>query len=284
MKSTLLPETIYFLIFKISAMLGIAILFITLVLLFIAGYSVINWTFITSSWQHRDITQGGIFPAILGSVYLGLGVMCISFILGIGTAVFFSEYNKSSVVKRILQLTIRNLAGVPSVVYGLFGLAVFVNFLSFGTSLISAILTLSIMTLPWIIVATIEAFQAVPQKFRESSLALGATHWQTTIRVVFPVAIPGSITGGIIGIARAMGETAPIIIVGATFYLSGLPSSIFDKFMALPYHVFILATQHSSPFAASYAAGTALTLIVLTFLLSLGSIVIRYYYRRKKDW
>jgi len=284
MKQGLLRERIYFFIFKISAVLGISILLVTLVLLFNSGHSVISWTFLTSHWQHQNITKGGIFPAILGSLYLGLGVMVISFTLGISTAIFFSEYNKNNLVKRILQLTIRNLAGVPSVVYGLFGLAVFVNFFSFGTSLLSAMLTLSIMTLPWVIVATIEAFSAVPQKFRESSLALGADQWQTIRRVVFPIAIPASITGGILGVARAMGETAPIIIVGATFYLSSLPSSIFDKFMALPYHIFILATQHSSPFATSYAAGSALVLIALTFLLSLGSIIIRYHLRSKKDW
>lgn len=280
----LLREKIYFFMFRASAFLGISLLLLVLAFLFSRGHSVIDWNFLTSNWQHRDITQGGILPAIVGSIYLGLGVMFVSFPLGIGAAIFLTEYSKSTLVKRMLQLAIRNLAGVPSVVYGLFGLAVFVNFLSFGTSLLAAILTLSVMTLPWIITASVEAFEAVPQKFRESSLALGATHWQTMKRIVFPAAIPASITGGIIGIARALGETAPLIIVGATFYLSSLPSSPFDKFMALPYHTFILATQHSSPFATSYAAGTALVLILLTFLLSLGAIVLRYYYQRKKDW
>jgi len=279
-----LRETIYFLIFKTSAFLGIFILLLVLLLLFISGYSVIDWTFLASGWQHRDIARGGIFPAILGSIYLGIGVTLISFSLGVGTAVFLTEYNKNNLTRRIFQLTIRNLAGVPSVVYGLFGLAVFVNFFSLGTSLLAAILTLSIMTLPWIITASVEALESVPQKFRESSLALGASHWQTISKIILPAAIPGSITGGVIAIARALGETAPIIFVGATFYLSNLPSSLFDKFMALPYHTFILATQHSSPLATSYAAGTALVLILLTFLLSLGAIILRYYYRKKKDW
>ena len=210
--------------------------------------------------------------------------MLVSFPLGIGTAIFISEYSKNNFWKKIIQLSIRNLAGVPSVVYGLFGLAVFVNFLSLGTSLLSAILTLSVMTLPWIITTSVEALKAVTQKFREASLALGATEGQTIRKIVFPAAFPGSITGGVIGIARALGETAPIIMVGATFYISSLPTSPFDKFMALPYHTFILATQHSSPFAPSYAAGTALVLILLTFLLSLGAIITRYYYRLKKDW
>lgn len=277
-------ETIYFSIFRTVTFIGVGILFLTLLLLFVSGYSVIDFGFLTKNWQHRDITQGGIFPAILGSFYLGLGVMIISFPLGIGTAIFLTEYSKNNFLKRIIQLTIRNLSGVSSIVYGLFGLAVFVNFLSFGTSLLSAILTLSLMTIPWIITASVEALESVPQKFRESSLALGATHWQTTWKIVLPNAIAGSITGGIIGIARALGETAPLIMVGATFYLSRLPSSPLDKFMALPYHTFILATQHSSPDANTYAAATALVLIMLTFLLSLGAIFLRFHYRRKKDW
>ena len=284
MKENPLREAIYFNLFRGSALIGIAILFVVLFLLFSSGHSVLSSRFLTSAWQHRDITQGGIFPAIIGSLYLGIGVMLISFPLGIGTAIFISEYSKNNVWKKIIQLSIRNLAGVPSVVYGLFGLAVFVNFLSFGTSLLSAILTLSVMTLPWIITASVEALEAVPQKFRETSLALGATEWQTIRKIVFPAAFPGTVTGGVIGIARALGETAPIIMVGATFYISSLPTSPFDKFMALPYHTFILATQHSSPYAPSYAAGTALVLIFLTFLLSLGAIVARYYYRIKKDW
>ncbi len=277
-------ETIFFFVFRVITFVGIGILFLTLILLFVSGYSVINFDFLTKNWQHRDITQGGVLPAILGSLYLGLGVIMVSFPLGIGTAIFLTEYSKNNLLKRIVQLAIRNLSGVPSIVYGLFGLVIFVNFLSFGTSLLSAILTLSFMTIPWIITASVEAFESVPQKFRESSLALGATHWQTTRKIVFPAAIHGSITGGIIGIARAMGETAPLILVGATFYLSHLPSSPLDKFMALPYHVFILATQHSSPYANTYAAATALVLIMLTFLLSFGAIFLRLHYRRKKDW
>lgn len=274
----------YFLLFRISAFAGIVILLMVLGSLFWIGYPVIDWQFLTSFWQHRSISSGGIFPAIVGSFYLGIGVMLISFPLGIGTAIFITEYSKSSFWKKVIRLAIRNLAGVPSVIYGLFGLALFVNFLSFGTSLISAALTLSVMTLPWIITAAVEALEVVPKKFRESSMALGATRWQTIAKIVLPAAFPGSISGGIIGIARALGETAPIIMVGATFYLSQLPTSPFDKFMALPYHTFILATQHSSPLAPSYAAGTALVLVMLTFLLSLGAIIARYYYRTKKDW
>ncbi len=207
-----------------------------------------------------------------------------SFPMGFATAIFLTEYSKDNVWKRVIELAIRNLAGVPSVVYGLFGFAVFVNFFHFKGSLISAILTLSIMTLPWIIVASVEALEAVPVRFRDSSVALGASRWDTVRRIVIPLAIPGSLTGGIVGLARALGETAPIIIVGATFYLATLPNSLLDPFMALPYHTYILATQHSSPSAQEYATATALVLILLTFALSAGAMAVRYVYRMRKDW
>ena len=277
-------EQIIFSLLRMSAFLATGLLLLVLLLLLQSGHRVIDWQFLTSAWQHRTITEGGIFPAIVGSVYLGIGVMAISFPLGLGTATFLTEYSRNPHWKRVIELAIRNLAGVPSVVYGLFGLAVFVHLLSFGMSLFSAILTLSVMTLPWIVTASVEALETVPQKFREGSLALGATQWQTVRRVVLPAAMPGCITGGIIGIARALGETAPIILVGATFYITHLPSSPFDKYMALPYHTFILATQHASPDAPAYAAGTAFVLIVLTFLLSICAIVLRFSFRQKKVW
>ena len=279
-----LAELLFFSLFRLSAVLAVLLLFTVLFLLFLSGHSVLDWQFISSFWRHQDITQGGILPAIIGSLYLGIGVMIISFPLGVGTAIFLTEYGKNSVWQRMVQLAIRNLAGVPSVVYGLFGLAVFVHILAFGMSLFAAICTLSVMTLPWIITASVEALETVPQKFRDSSLALGATQWQTVSRVVLPAAVPGCITGGIIGIARALGETAPIILVGATFYITHLPDSLFDKYMALPYHTFILATQHSSPHAKAYAAGTAFVLMILTFLLSLGGIILRSHFRRRKVW
>lgn len=262
----------------------IIILLIVLLLLYLLGHSSLSFSFLTSYWNHNDILKGGIFQAIVGSLYLGLGVILISFPLGVGTAIYLTEYGKSNLFKRIIQLSIRNLAGVPSVVYGIFGLAVFVNFFAFHTSLLSAILTLSAMALPWVITASIEALESVPVGFRQSSLALGANKWQTTYKVILPAALPGCITGGIISLARALGETAPIIMVGATFYISGLPSSLLDKFMALSYHTFILSTQHSSPLAINFAAGTALILILITFLLSLGAILLRLYYRARKDW
>jgi phosphate transport system permease protein len=279
-----LSEFLLFWSFRIITFLTVGVLLLVLVLLWQAGSDVISWQFLTEFWSHRDITAGGIFPAILGSLYLGLGVALVSFPLGFATAVFLTEYSKNSVSKRVVEIAIRNLAGVPSVVYGLFGFAVFVSLMGMKSSLIAAILTLSIMTLPWIITASVEALEAIPNRFRESSLALGATRWGTIRDVIFPAALPGAITGAIIGLARALGETAPIIIVGATFYLATLPTSPFDQFMALPYHAFILATQHASPDAGQYAAATSLVLIILTFLLSMAAIIVRYLYRRKKDW
>lgn len=277
-------EKVFFLVFWLSAACAVGILFGTLALVWYEGHAVLSVRFLTEAWSHADIRAGGVAQAIAGSLYVGIGVALASFPLGIATAVYLTEYAPHSSARRVIQLAIRNLAGVPSVVYGLFGLAVFVSLLSFGTSILSASLTLSAMTLPWIISASVESLEAVPVSFRSSSLALGATHWQTIRRVVLPAALPGCITGGVIGIARALGETAPIIIVGATFYLSGFPASPFDKFMALPYHAFILATQHASPYAHTYAAGTALVLIALTFALSFGAIVLRYRFRKKKDW
>lgn len=277
-------QRLVFGLFRLSGVAATLLLVLVLVLLFVSGSTVLDWQFLTANWQQRDITQGGIFPAIVGSLYLGLGVLFVSVPFGIATAIFLTEYGTQSRWKNVIQLAIRNLAGVPSVVYGLFGLSVFVHILGLGMSLLSAILTLSVMTLPWVITASVEALETVPQKFRDSSLALGATQWTTIRRVVLPAAIPGCITGAIIGVARALGETAPIILVGATFYLTSLPSSPFDKYMALPYHTFILATQHSSSDAAAYAAGTAFVLIVLTFFLSLGAIILRSRMRRRKTW
>lgn len=277
----ILVERFIFALCRLATLAGIFILAAVIFLLFWEGKAVLSWRFLLSAWNHSNIGAGGIFPAILGSIYLGLGVMLVSFPLGIATAVFLCEYGAGNEFSRVLRLAIRNLAGVPSVVYGIFGFAVFVHYLSFGTSLLSAILTLSVMTLPWVITASVSAIEAVPRSYRESGWALGAGKWQTLHSVVLPIALPGCLTGGVIGIARALGETAPIIMVGATFYLSRLPTALTDKFMALPYHTYILSTQHSSPQAIAYAAGTALVLMLLTFVLSLGAILARYFMHNK---
>jgi len=277
-------QRIYFLIFKFSTLFSVLILAFVLLYVFLNGFGVISFKFLTSMWSHQNITEGGIFPAILGTLLLGIGVSIVSIPVGIATAIYLNEYSKNNFFTRMIKLSIRNLAGVPSIVYGLFGLAFFVSFLKFGTSLLAASLTLGCMTLPWVITASEESLKAVPNSFKEASLALGATKWQTIEKVVIPNSLSGMLTGSILGVSRAMGETAPIIMVGATFFISYMPTSIFDKFMALPYHLFILATQHSSPFAREYALGTALVLIVLIFGLNFGMFIIRYRIRKKKDW
>lgn len=260
---------------------AVLLLAVIILLLLASGASVIGIGFLTRSWQHQDIAAGGIAQAIVGSAVIGLGVLALSLPLGLGTAVFLTEYSRESWLNRLIQLAIRNLAGVPSVVIGLFGLAVFVHALRFGPSLLAAVCTLSVMTLPWVITASVEALEAVPMRLRDSSLALGATRWQTVWRAVLPSAVHGCLTGGIVGMARAMGETAPIILVGATFYLTGFPTGPTDRFMALPYHTFILATQHADPLARAYAAGTALVLMLLTVALSSAAIVLRWRLRRR---
>ncbi len=275
-------EKIIFTLIKIAAFFSAAILILIVFYVFIKGISVVDFKFIFEEVQQRDITKGGIWQAIVGTVYLGLGIFAVTIPIGISAAIFLNEYAPDTKLSRVIRISIRNLAGVPSIIYGLFGLAVFVHFLNFKTSLLSAVLTLSSMTLPWIITASEESLKAVPFDFREASLAMGATKWQTIKKIVIPQALPGMITGSILGLSRALGETAPIIVVGATFYCRGLPDSPFDKFMALPYHLFILATQHVHIQARQYALGTAVVLIAVIFIMSITAILIRYHYRKKK--
>ena len=269
---------------KAATLTVIAILLTVLGTLLYEGFHVINSQFLLSPWSHQDITKGGIIQAILGTLYLGIGVFIISFPIGIMTAVYLQEYAQDNYITRIIKNAMRNLAGVPSIIYGLFGFAFFVLFLHLGTSLLAASLTLSCMTLPWIISTSNEALRQVPASFREASYALGATQWQTVKKAVLPYSLSGMLTGAVLGVSRAMGETAPIILVGATFYMPHLPSSIFDKFMALPFHLFVLATQHSSPNARSYAEGTAIILICLITLFNTGIFFIRHHLREKKAW
>ena len=277
-------QNIYFISFRIATFLSVVFLLFILLYTLKEGIGVIDIKFLTSMWFHRNITRGGIFPAIIGTIFLAIGVSIISIPIGICTAIYLNEYAKENLLTRTIKLAIRNLAGVPSIVYGIFGLSFFVLFLKLGGSLISASLTLGCMTLPWIITASEEALKSVPLSFREGSYALGATKWQTVRKNVLPYSFSGMLTGSILGISRAMGETAPIIMVGATFFMGYLPTSPFDKFMALPYHLFILATQHSSPNAREYALGTALVLVALIFMLNLGVFVLRYKLRKKKEW
>ena len=246
------------------------------------GGSAISWEFV-SGFPYDGMREGGILPAIIGTFYLTIGTAIFSVPLGVASAIYLSEYAKDSTLTRIIRLAIINLSGIPSVVYGLFGLGLFVLFLKFGTSILSASLTLSIMTLPVIISTSEEALRAVPQSFRTVSISLGATKWQTIRRIVLPEALPGIITGIILGLERAAGETAPILFTGAAFFLPQLPSTIFDATMALPYHLFVISTQiPEMPIRIQF--GTALVLITFVLGMNLLATVVRSRARAKRQW
>jgi phosphate transport system permease protein len=248
------------------------------------GLSVINWEFLTTM-PKRGGSEGGILPAIVGTLLLALGTIIVALPLGMATAIYLSEYAKAGRFTRTVRLAIVTLAGVPSIVFGLFGLGLFVIFLRFGASIIAGCLTLACMILPIIIVSSEEALRAVPKSLREGSLALGATKWQTIYKNVLPYSISGMLTGSILGIGRAAGETAPILLTVAAFYLPKLPKSIFDQVMALPYHLYVLATQHPDiEKVRPLQYGTALVLLVLVLGVNLVAIILRIHIRKKYRW
>jgi phosphate transport system permease protein len=241
----------------------------------VKGISIISWEFLTEV-PRRGMTEGGIAPAIVGTLYLTMGAILFSLPLGLACAIYLCEYSPAGYVVNVIRMSINNLAGVPSVVFGLFGLAVFVKFFGFGVSILSGSLTLGIMVLPQIISASQEALIAVPQSYREASLALGATHWQTIKKMVLPSALPGILTGVILSIGRAAGETAPILFTAATFYTRGYPDSIFSEVMALPYHIYALMTEGTHPEKqTAIAYGCALILMLLVLLMSALAIFLR---------
>lgn len=231
----------------------------------------------------NGMNAGGILPAIIGTLYLVIGTAAFSIPLGVLAAVYLTEYAPKSVFTRLIDISIVNLAGVPSIVYGLFGLGLFVMFLNFGTSIIAGSLTLSIMTLPVIITSTKEALQSVPKSFREASYSLGASRWQTVRNVVLPNAVPGIITGTILGLSRAAGETAPILFTVAAFYLPALPRSVFDQVMALPYHIYVLSTQVPN-ISVQIQYGTVLVLVLMILFMNLLAAYVRAKFRKKKQW
>jgi phosphate transport system permease protein len=246
------------------------------------GGGAISWEFLTQA-PRKGMTQGGIFPAIFGTFLVTLITAVLAVPLGMCAAIYLNEYAMQGRLTRIIRLSIRNLSGVPSIVYGLFGVILFVNVMRFGTSVLSAGLTLGLMTLPWTITASEEALKTVPNAYREGALALGATKWQSIRTNVLPYAVSGMLTGTVLGLARAAGETAPILFTGAAFFLPYLPRSPGDQFMALPYHLYIMATQHHQiEQVRPIAYGTALVLIVLVLGMNMTAVVIRYRLRRKR--
>lgn len=244
------------------------------------GWTAITWDFLFT--MPRDgMRAGGILPATVGTFYLVLGSIAFSLPVGVMAAIYLNEYAKENLLTRMINLSIINLAGVSSVVYGLFGLSLFVVFFKFGVSIISGSLTLGIMTLPVIITTTREALRAVPKSFREVSFSLGTTKWQTIRHSVLPFALPGILTGAILSIGRAAGETAPILFTVAAFYLPNLPRSPMDQAMALPYHLYIISTQIPNV-RQDYRYGTALVLVGLVLIMNITAIIIRSKFRKKK--
>ena len=275
-------EKIAFSVLFLATLLVVIPVIIILLIIVAKGAGAINLSFLLT--MPRDgMTSGGILPAILGTLYLVFGAILFAVPLGVMAAIYLVEYATDTRLSRLVKLAIVNLAGVPSVVYGLFGLGVFVTFLGFGASILSGSLTLGIMILPVIITSSREALESVPRTFRVVSLSLGASRWQTIRYSVLPHALPGILTGTILGLGRAAGETAPILFTVAAFYLPRLPHSIFDQTMALPYHLYVISTQVPG-IAENVRYGTALVLLVLVLLLNLAAILFRSRFRRKKKW
>lgn len=265
-------QTIEFFI-KAIALFSILPIFLILGYILYKGIPAMSWEFLTEV-PKKGMRAGGIFPAIVGTIYLTLGTIAVSVPFGVLTGVYLVEYAKDNILTRIINLTIVNLAGIPSIIYGLFGMALFVIYFNLGVSILAGSLTLGIMCLPVIITATREALLAVPNSLREASLALGATKWETISKIIIPAALPGISTGVILSISRAAGETAPILFTAAAFYLPFLPESIFDQVMALPYHLYVISTQVPN-MPESNMNGTLFVLVFITVGFNLIGAYIR---------
>lgn len=275
-------QKLVFSLLSLSMLAVIVPVVFSVIYLLVRGLPGLSWEFVTAM-PRDNMRAGGILPAIVGTLYLVLGTVLFALPLGVMSAVYLTEYARRGRVTRLVRLAIVNLAGVPSVVYGLFGLGLFVQFLKLKASLLAGWLTLALLILPVVITASEEALRGIPSSFREASLALGATRWQTVWRVVLPNAMPGILTGLILGVARAAGETAPILFTVAAFFLPRLPASIFDQAMALPYHLFIISTQvPDAPPRIQW--GTALVLLLLVLGMNLTGSLIRTRYRRARLW
>lgn len=270
------------------ALLSLAAFVVVIPIALVVGYIVvqgagaISWEFLTAM-PREGMREGGILPAVVGTVVLTFGTAIAAMPIGIGAAIYLAEYARDTWWTRLIRLAIINLAGIPSVVYGLFGLGLFVLFLQFGTSILAGSLTLGLLTLPVVISTAEGAILAVPQSFRVVSISLGGTRWQTIRHQVLPHALPGIITGVILGLERAAGETAPILFTAAAFYLPRLPHSIFDQTMALPYHLYVISTQvPGMPVEVQF--GTALVLLILVLSFNVVATIIRSRFRRLRQW
>lgn len=275
MKNKRLNEKIAFIIFRILGVVVIGILFWILGFIVYHGISVISWEFLTTE-PTEGMTAGGIFPAIVGTLTLVAGSIIVAFPLGVMSAIYTQEYAGKGYIVRFIRVMTSNLASIPSIVFGLFGMALFVNKLGFGDSILAGSLTLSLLVLPLVIRTTEEALKAIPNSYRTGSYALGATKLQTIRKVILPMAMPNIFTGLILSVGRVSGETAPILFTVAAYFIPKLPSSIFDQVMALPYHLYVLATSGANiEETRPIAYGTALVLIAIVLIMNLLASLIR---------
>lgn len=274
-------QKIAFATFKILGLLVVGILFWILGFIIYNGLGVISWEFLTTA-PKEGMTAGGIFPAIVGTLYLILGSVIFAFPIGVMSAIYMNEYAGNGFLVRFIRIMTNNLGSIPSIVFGLFGMALFVNTLGFGDSILAGSCTLGLLVLPLIIRTTEEALKAIPDSYRTGSLALGASKLQTIRKVILPMAFPNIITGLILSIGRVSGETAPILFTVAAYFLPKLPSSIFDQVMALPYHLYVIATSGTDVEASRpIAYGTALVLITIVLLMNLLATALRRYFGKK---
>lgn len=274
-------QKIAFGFFTSLSYLVVLILFVILGFIIIKGASVISWDFLTKS-PEEGMTSGGIYPAIVGTLYLVLGSSLISFPIGVMSGIFMNEYATNGKITKFIRIMTNNLSGVPSVVFGLFGMALFVNTLGFGDSIIAGSLTLALLSLPLVIRTTEEALKSIDDSFRHGSLALGATKLQTIRKVILPMAFPNIITGLILSVGRVSGETAPILFTVAAYFLPQVPGSIFDQCMALPYHLYVISTSGTDVEASrGMAYGTALVLIAIVLIVNLLANALRSYFAKK---
>jgi phosphate transport system permease protein len=277
-----LAQRLGFALLAVLSLVVVVPILLVVVSIVIRGIGAVNWEFLTAM-PRGGMREGGILPAIVGTLLLTIGTALVAVPIGVGGAIYLAEYARDTALTRSIRLAIVNLAAIPSIVYGLFGLGMFVLFLRFGTSILAGSLTLAIMTLPVIISSSEEALRAVPNEFRLVSAGLGGTRWQGIRNIVLPQALPGIITGIILGLLRAAGETAPILFTVAAFYLPRLPRSPLDQTMALPYHLYVISTQvPGMPARVQY--GTALVLLVLVLSLNVLATLIRRHFRRKRQW
>lgn len=281
MKSKAVKQNIAFWIFRLMAYSVVAILVWIIGFLVYKGAGVISWEFIFSE-PTNGMTEGGIFPAIVGTMLLVVGSMIFAFPIGVMSGIYINEYAANNFFVKLIRIMTNNLSSIPSIVFGLFGMALFVNYLEFGDSILAGSLTLGLLVLPIVIRTTEEALKAIPDTYRQGSYALGASKLTTIRKIILPMAMPNITTGLILSVGRVSGETAPILFTCAAYFLPKLPTSIFDQVMALPYHLYVIATSGSNMEATRpIAYGTALVLILIVLIVNLLSGFIRNHFNKK---